>query len=243
MLMNYSVKRVQGNSETVDNSSPVCLHSEVWYFFLLTVAFFYYLMAVLSMIFTKESRRLREISLLHDNLIVAIMFPTLLEGVSITSKHLLMITIDIHPSPDMKIQVATCGLIKFLYSTFQTSSIIALGYLFYAQKCLLPDMNCIKPRPLCNIRLLAWQVLVGVTVATATTLIDASITKGSANGCCLHPVDTGSFEKTRDAIFRICNIYASYLLLRVSIDRFLKLLMIGHQRRPSTIINNRIQTF
>ena len=240
-MMDNSVKRVQGNSETLDNSSPVCLHSEVWYFFLLTEAFVYYLMAVLSMIFTKESRRLREISLLHDNLIVAIMFPTLLEGVSFTSKHLFMVTIAIHLSPHVKIQVTTCGLIKFLHSTFQTSSIAALGYLVYAEKCLLPNMNCIKPRPLCNIRLLAWQVMLGVTVAIATNLIDGSIMKGSANGCCLHPIDAGSFEKTRDSIFSICNIYASYLLLRVSIDRFLKLLMIGHQRRPSTIINNRIQ--
>lgn len=239
-MVNYSVSRIQGITETWDGSH-VCLHSELWYLFLLCVAFVYYLMAVLSMIFTKESRRLREISLLHDNLIMSIMFPALLEWLTVTSKYLSTATIAIHLSPHHKIQVATCGLITFLYSTFQTTSVVALAYAVYAEKYLLPNMNCIKPKPLCNIRLLAVQVICGCTVATATTLIDASVMNGSTSGCCLHPVDAGSFKKTRDVIFSVSSIYSSYLLWRVSIDRFLKLLMTGHHRRPSTIIYNRLQ--
>lgn len=239
-MVNYSAPRIQGIPETW-NGSPVCLHSEIWYLFLLSVAFVYYLMAVLSMIFTKESRRLREISLLHDNLIISIMFPTLLEWLTVTSKYLSKLTIAIQLSPHHKTQVATCGFITFLYSTFQTTSVVALAYALYAEKYLLPNMNCIKPKPLCNIRLLALQAVCAVAVTTATTLIDASVMYGSVNGCCLHPVDAGSMKKTRDVIFSVSSIYASYILLRVSIDRFLKLMMTGHQRRPSTIIYNRLQ--
>ena len=239
-MVNYNVSHIQEDAETWKDD-PVCLHSEMWYLFVIIIAFVYYLLAVLSMIFTKESRRLRQISILHDNVIMSIVFPSFLEWLTFTSKHFTTVTTAIHLSPHHKMQVATCGLINFLYTTFQTTSVVALAYVVYAEKCLLPHMNYIKPKPLCSVRLLALQVITGATVATATTLIDASVMNGSANGCCLHPVEAGSFKKTRDVVFNVFSIYAAYLLMRVSIDRFLKLLMTGHHRRPSTIIYNRLE--
>lgn len=239
-MMNYSVSRIQEISENWEDS-PVCLPSEMWYLFLLSVAFVYYLTAVLSMIFTKESRRLREISLLHDNLIMSIMFPSLLEWLVIPSENLSTGITTIHLSHHRKIQVGTCSVIVFLYSSLQTTSIAALAYAVYAEKYLLPRMNCIKPKPVCSIRLLTLEIMAGVVVAIATTLIGGSVTKGTAKGCCLHPINAGSFEKTRDAIFNISSIYATFILLRVSVDRFLKLLVTGNQRRPKTILYNRLQ--
>lgn len=239
-MMKYSASRIQEISENWQDI-PVCLSSEMWYLFLLSVAFVYYLMAVLSMIFTKESRRLREISLLHDNLIMSIMFPSLLEWLVIPSENLSTRTTTIYLTPSHKAQVDTCSLIVFLYSSLQTTSITALTYTVYAEKYILPRMNCIKPKPVCSIRLLALETMAGVVVAITTTLIEGSDMKSTAKGCCLHSTNAGSFEKTRDVIFSISSIYATYILLRVSVDRFLKLLVTGHQRRPKTILYNRHQ--
>ena len=238
--MNYSASGIQEISDNWQDS-PVCLSSKVWYLFLLSVGFVYYLMAVLSMIFTKESRRLREISLLHDNLIMSIMFPTLLEWLIIPSENLSTKITTIYLSSHRKVQVGTCNVIVFLYSTLQTTSITALAYTVYAEKYILPRMNCIKPKPVCSICLLALEIMAGVAVTTVTTLIESSVMKGAAKGCCLHSINAGSFEKTRDVIFSLCSIYATYILLRVSVDRFLKLLVTGHQRRPKTILYNRHQ--
>ena len=83
--------------------------------------------------------------------------------------------------------------------------------------------------------------MVGVAVTIATSLIRGSVMKGTAKGCCLYSVNPGGFEKTRDAIFNICSVYAIYILLRVSIDRFLKLLVTGHQRRLKNILYNCLQ--
>ena len=238
--MNYSASRIQEISENWQDS-PVCLPSEMWYLFLLSVAFVYYLMAVLSMIFMKESRRLREISLLHDNLIMSIMFPSLLEWLDIPSENLSTRITTIYLSPHRKVQVDTCSVIVFLYSSLQTTSITTLAYAVYAEKYILPRMNCIKPKPVCSIRLLALETMAGLAVTIATTLIEGPVMKSSAKGCCLHPINAGGFQKTRDVIFSISSIYATYILLRVSVDRFLKLLVTGHQRRPKTILYNRLQ--
>lgn len=217
------------------------LYSGMWYLVLISVAFIYYLMAVLSMIFTKESRRLREISLLHDNLIMSIMLPSLVEWLTLfASDKLPTGPLEIHLTPYRRIQVDTCRFVIFLYSSFQTSSVVALTYAIYAEKCLLPNMNCIKPKPVCNIRLLALQVITGLTVATATSLIDASAMNGSVNGCRLYSINAGIFEKTKDAIYKFSCICATYLLLRISIDRFLKLMITGHHS-PSSIIYHRLQ--
>jgi len=231
----YSASRIQENISENWEDSPICLSSEMWYLFLVSVAFVYYLMAVLSMIFTKESRRLREISLLHDNLIASIMLPSLLEWLVIPSENLSTSIMTIYLSPDHKVQVGTCSVIVSLYSSLQTTSIIALAYTVYAEKYILPRMNYIKPKPVCSIRLLALETMAGVVVTIATNLIEGSVLKG----CCLHSTNVGSFEKTRDVIFSISSIYATYILLRVSVDRFLKLLVTGHQRRPKTILYNR----
>ena len=236
-MMNYSTSRIQEISENLQDDT-VCLFSEMWYSFLLSVAFVYYLLAVLSMIFTKESRRLREISLLHDNLILSIMFPSLLEWLVIPSENLSTKMTAIYLTAHRKVQVDTCSLMGFLYSSLQTTSITALAYTVYAEKYILPRMNCIKPKPVCSIRLIALEIMTGVAVTIATSLIRGSVTKGIAKGCCLHSINPGGFEKTRDVIFSVSNIYATYILLRVSIDRFLKLLVTGHQRRPKAILYN-----
>lgn len=238
-MMNYSAPNIPEINEHWQDSS-VCLPSELWYFFLLSVAFVYYLMAVLSMIFTKESRRLRQISLLHDNLIMSILFPSLLEWLVIPSENLSTMITTIYLSPH-RIQVSTCSVIVFLHSSLQTTSITALAYTMYSEKCLLPKMNCIKPKPVCSFRLLALEIMAGVTVTIATTLMGGSVMKeGSAKGCCLHPINAGGFQKTRNVIFSISSIYATNILLRVSVDRFLKLLVTGHQRRPKTTLYNRL---
>lgn len=239
-MMNYSMSRIQEISENWQDN-PVCLSSELWYSFLLSVAFVYYLLAVLSMIFTKESRRLREISLLHDNLIMSIMFPSLLEWLVIPSENLSTRITTIYLTAHRKVQVDTCSIIVFLYSSLQTTSITALAYTVYAEKYILPRMNCIKPKPVCSIRLLALEIMVGVAVTIATSLIRGSALKSTAKGCCLYSVNPGGFEKTRDAIFNICSVYAIYILLCVSIDRFLKLLVTGHQRRLKNILCNCLQ--
>ena len=238
--MNYSASRIQEISENWQDN-PVCLSSETWYSFLLSVAFVYYLLAVLSMIFTKESRRLREISLLHDNLIMSLMFPSLLEWLVSPSENLSTRTTTIYLTAHRKVQVGTCSIIVFLYSSLQTTSITALAYTVYAEKYILPRMNCIKPKPVYSIRLLALEILAGVAVTIATSLIRGPVTKGTVNDCCLHSINLGGFEKTRDVIFNISSIYAIYILLRVSIDRFLKLLVTGHQRRLKTLLYNCLQ--
>ena len=236
----YSASRIQEISKNWEDS-PVCQFSEMWYLFLLSVAFVYYMMAVLSMIFTKESGRLREISLLHDNLIMSIMLPSLLEWLVIPSENLSTRITTIYLAPDHEVQFGTCGIIVFLYSSLQTTSITALAYTVYAEKYILPRMNCIKPKPVCSISLVALETMAGVVVTIATILIGGSVMKGTAKDCCLHSTNVGSFEKTRDVIFSVSSIYATYILLRVSVDRFLKLLATGHQRRPKTILYNRHQ--
>ena len=239
-MMNYSTSRIKEISENWQDD-PVCLSSEMWYSFLLSVAFVYYLLAVLSMIFTKESRRLREISLLHDNLILSIMFPSLLERLVIPSENLSATIKTIYLTAHRKVQVDTCSAMVFLYSSLQTTSITALAYTVYAEKYILPRMNCIKPKPVCSIRLLALEIMAGVAVTIASSLIKGSVMKGTVKGCCLHSINPGGFEKARDTIFSISNIYATYILLRVSIDRFLKLLVTGHQRRRKAILYNCLQ--
>ena len=83
--------------------------------------------------------------------------------------------------------------------------------------------------------------MAGVTVTIATTLMGGSVMKGgSAKDCCLHPINAGGFQKTRNVIFSLSSVYAANILLRVSVDRFLKLLVTGHQRRPKTILYNRL---
>ena len=229
-MMNHSMPTIPGIKDSLDGT-PVCLYSRLWCLFLISVGFVYFFIAVLSMIFTKESRRLREISLLHDNVITFIMLPSLLDWLTIVMENLFTGTIEIHLTSHRKIQVGTCRLIIFLHSGFQTSSVIALIYAVHAEKYLLPNMNCIKPKTLCSIRLLALQVMVGFTIAMTTIMTDTSLMKASVGDCCLHPINPSTFAKTKDAIYDFSSICAICLLLRVSIDRFLKLVMAGRNSR------------
>ena len=237
--MNYSFSSAQGTNESLDQFGSECLHSVVWYQFILTTALVYYAMVVMSMIFTKESRRLREISLLHDNLIIFIMLPALIEWFGFTSENSTAISL-IHPSTPQKIQYITCSSIVFLHSSLQASFVFALAYTIYAENILLPNMTSIKPMPICNIRLLVWQVTIGLTVATATVMTDSSSKEDSTNECCLHLVSAGRFARTIDLTFDISSIYAAYNLLRVSTDRFLKLIVTARQK-PSFMIFARLQ--
>ena len=222
-MTHYDFHLFQGSGD----STSVCLHSKQWCLFLLSMGFVYFLVSVLSMLFTKESRRLREISLLHDNFIVLIILSSLLEWLVIAQETLSSGAVEIYFTAHQKIRVGTCRLIIFLYSCLQTSSTVALIFTIYARKCLLPNMNCIKPKPLCSIRLFAIQFVAGVIVAVTTILADISTT----SGCCLHPFNAGGFEKTKDMIYNLSNVCAICLLLLVSTDKCLKLFLAGRRLR------------
>lgn len=236
--MNYSFSRIQGRNGSWDRFTSECLHSVIWYQFILSTALIYYLVIVLSMIFTKESRRLRQISLLHDNVIMFIMLTSLVEwfGFASDDRTALMVPLSTHG----KIQVVTCSSIVFLHTSLQASFMISISYTIYAENILFPKMASIKPKPICNVRFIVWQVTTGLTVALATALIGTSNKESFTNGCCLQPFIAGSLEKAIDLTFDCCTIYAAYILLRVSIDRFLKLIVTARQR-PSFVMNARLQ--
>ena len=227
--MNYSLSRIQQINEIRDPLISECQHPLVWYEFILSTALFYYTTAIMSMIFTKESRRLREISLLYDTLILFIMLPSLVEwfGFSPTDSSIALV---INISSHQKIQLNTCFSIAFLHSSLQASFVVALIYTIYAENILISNMATINPKPVVTISLLVLQVTTGFTVATVTALIDTSNKECFANGCCLHAVCTWSFKTIIDCTFDLCCIYAAYVLLRVSVDRFLKLLVISCSR-------------
>ena len=208
-------------------STPACLRSKQWCIFLLSVGFVYFLVSVLSMIFLKESRRLQEISLLHDNIIVLIISSSLLEWFTIAMETSSSGAVEIYLTAHRRIRVGTCRFIIFLYSCLQTSSMVALIFMIYARIFLLPHMSCLKPKSLCNIRLLAIQIAVGVTVAVTTIPADIS----TVSDCCLHPFNARSFERTKDMIYNLSNICAICLMLRVSIDKCLKLFLAGRRIR------------
>lgn len=223
--MNYSLSRIQGINEIRDPWTSECQHPLVWYQFILSTALFYYTMAIMSMIFTKESRRLREISLLYDTLILFIILPSLVEwfGFSRTDNSIVLV---INIPSHQEIQLNTCFPIAFLHSSLQASFVVASIYTIYAENMLISSMVTINPKPVVNISLLALQVTTGLTVATVTALIGTSNKECFANGCCLHTVCTWNFKTIIDCTFDFCCIYAAYVLLRVSVDRFLKLLVI-----------------
>ena len=212
---------MQGTNESLKEFVCEGPHPFTWYHFILSTAFVYYTMAVLSMLFSKESRRLREISLLHDNLIVFLILPSLIERFGFTANSLTPVVIQI--SGHKFYQMDTCYFIVFLHSSLQASFLLAVTYTIYAEYILLSKINAINPRSIVNLRWLSLQVSAGVIVATLTLLMDNPNVKAPNDGCCLRSVSGWTFKKIVPIAFDISSIYASYILLRVSIDRFLKL--------------------
>lgn len=225
--MKYSLSNIQRANESGDQFSSEAWspHSLTWYQFILSTAIVYYTMAVLSMVFTKESRRLREISLLHDNLVMFIVLPSLVEWFSsVTYNSTWFVN---HSATHQKFQfpMSTCWSIVFLHSSLQASFVFALIYTIYAENILLPGMASIKPKPILTMRLLVVQVVTGLIVATTMALIDISTKEGS-NRC---PLQT-SLKKTVDITFDFSIIYATFILLSVAIDKFLKVVVIACHR-------------
>lgn len=235
--MNYNLSTIQRIYESWNQFTSECLHSGIWYQFILSTALLYYVMVVLSMVFSKESRRFQEISLLHDNLIMFILMSSWVEWFGFATNNSTELVIPL--SSRQKIQVGTCSSIVFLHASLQASSVMALAYTIYAENVLLRNMAFINPQPIFSIRLLAFQVMTGLTVSTTRALIDASDNEDFTNGCCLHPVSAWSFKKMINLAFDFSSIYAAYILLRVSIDRFLKLIVNACQR-PWFMIDARL---
>lgn len=221
----------------LDHFGSECIHTVVWYGFIFITALVYYTMALLSMIFAKESRRLRQISLLHDNLVVFIVLTSLLEWFGFTLENSTVV-FAIRLFRHHKTSAVTCSAIVFLHSTLQASFVVGLVYVVYAERVLFPQMTSMKPRTVCNRRFFCLQVAIGLTIATATAVMDSSHREKNTNRCCLYAVDSRKFSRIVDLPFSLSCIYAIFILLRVSIDRFLKLIVTARQR-PSFKISAR----
>lgn len=214
---------MQGINESWKEFACGQQHPFSWYSFILSTAIVYYTMAVLSMLFSKESRRLREVSLLHDDLVFFLLFPSIVEWFGTSSKSLTPFVIRV--SSHEYLEVDTCWFIVFLHSSLQASFVLAVMYTVYVENILLPKITIVNPRSVANFKWLVFQLLAGLAVAIITILIDTSDAALSSIGCCLHKNSDWTFKKTMSVTFDIASIFAVYVLLRVSIDRFLKLLV------------------
>ena len=227
--MNNTFSNAVGTIKGLNHFGSECIHSIVWYRFIFIAALVYYTMALLSMIFAKESRRLRRISTLHDNLVVFIVLPSSLEWFGFTLENSTVV-FAIRLFSHHKTHAVTCSTIVFLHSSLQASFVVGLVYVIYAERVLLPQMTSMKPRTVCNLRFICLQVAIGLTITTATTVMDSSHREKSTNRCCLDAVHSRNFSNIVDLTFSLSCIYAIFILLRVSIDRFLKLIVTTNQR-------------
>ena len=226
-----------GFESDVLDSSPVCLVSYTWHQFSVYVALAYYVIAVLSMVFTKEARRLRELSFLHDNLIIYFLFPSILESLVLTSSSFsggFVIRLSASQSNN-QVTNRPCLLVLYLHSSLQVSCVVAVAYAVYAEKIILPKTLTMAPKPICSVYVFFLQFLIGLSVTLVTALIDgAHVT----NPCCLHPVNPSVVVQLRVLAFDVASICVGFILMRVSIDRFLKLIITARRVRLGTIYSH-----
>ena len=211
--------------------------SDAWYSVTIYMAVLYFVIALTCMILTRETGRLKEISIFHDDLVISLLLPALLHRLVI-----LRVAVPLQmklPTASGWVHFSTCQLSGYLDFHLQINNVLALFITIYAEIYIRRNarLKCYRKSGQCRaLKLILLQWIMGFSIAFFSAWFGLFRLSSSSNICCFAPLYRKNLQQVLLHLSLLTYLSSACLIIWLTKRRVLRLIVTAKHRQEQTIV-------